>query len=64
MCQAEVLKVLEKEKRWMTVKEIEEKVGVKGVSVNRCLKQMFKYGEVFRKRKEIRWAAPYLYKPK
>ncbi|KKN40563.1 hypothetical protein LCGC14_0731990 [marine sediment metagenome] len=66
MGQADVLKVLEREKRWMSVSEIimEKEINSKRELINRALKQMFKYNELFRKQVKLRGSIAYIYKSK
>ncbi len=70
MTQQEVLKVLEKQQKWMTAKEIAKITGDNDSCVARCLAKMFKYREVFRKNlnePKFHWASrigPYLWKSK
>lgn len=51
MSQAECIKILEKEKRWMTVKEIKKITGVGSSGIN--LYRLYKNGDVKRRIKDI-----------
>ena len=50
MTQSDVLKVLKKRNKWMSVKEIAKELRVENGSVIRALNSMFKYGEVFKRK--------------
>lgn len=50
MGQAEVLKTLKKEMRWMSSKEVSKISQTNRSMVTRALATLFRYGEVFRKR--------------
>ena len=49
MGQGEVLKILKKSKKWMTAKEIHEKLDNSVTSVSRALKKLYKSRDVLRK---------------
>lgn len=52
MAQAEVYKLLKKEKKWMTTPEINKKLKMKGASNN--LNKLFKYGEVLKRTVKVK----------
>lgn len=64
MGQAEVLKLLEHEKEWMSVTDMEKKMKLRRELINRALKQMFKYNELFRKQVRLGNSIAYIYKSK
>jgi DNA-binding MarR family transcriptional regulator len=48
MTQADVLKILKRENRWMLVKEIADELGISTGSAACNLNKLYKYGEVFK----------------
>lgn len=59
MGQAEVIKILEKERKWMSLREIAEVSQTNRAMVGRALATLFKHGEVFRKK--YKGAREYIY---
>ncbi len=51
MSQQSVFKLLKKKKKWMTSKEIAKNLGL--MSPHTALKQMYKYGEIIRRKIKI-----------
>ena len=49
MAQEDVLKLLKKEKRWLSTKKIAEKLKIGRGTVDLNLNKLYKYGEVFKK---------------
>ena len=62
MGQKEVIKLLEKNKRWNTAKEIANKLNVEVRVVSRALLVLSKYNEVLRKRCKNSEHFKYVYK--
>ncbi len=62
MGQAEVIKLLGKDKKWITAEEIANKLNVDGRVVRRALMVLFRYQEVLRKRCKDSTYFKYVYK--
>ena len=55
MGQDNVLKVLKREKKWMTPQEIAKKIGINSGNVSVSLRRLFKGGEVLKKTAPNHW---------
>lgn len=64
MGQAEVIKALEKNKKWNTTEEIADKLNTNVRVVGRALLVLFKYNEIFRKKCPNSPHFKYVYKSK
>ena len=49
MCQKDIIKLLEKKNKWMTLKEIKDCLNLSQSSVNKSLQSLVKYGEIYKK---------------
>jgi len=49
MAQEDVLKLLKKEKRWLSTKEIAEKLKIGRAPADSNLNKLYKHGEIFKK---------------
>lgn len=64
MGQQEVMRLLEKNKKWNTAEEITNKLNTNGRVVRRALMVLFRYKEILRKRCKESTHFKYIYKAK
>lgn len=53
MSQADIIKLLEKENRWMGIDEIAKKINTNKNNVSKSLRTIYKFGEVLKKKGKI-----------
>ncbi len=65
MSQADVIRILKKKRRWMTIKEVAKILKYNPSNINVSLLKLYEQGEIFRReRKNTIGHSPYEYKIK